>query len=100
MLCSVLVRRLKDGATFEDFRRAWVPDTRFGVPVRVLNARSVENDAEIISLGLIDLPKDELPALLKRVSDSEARRHDKIADVIESTVHMGIYEIIDDTDLS
>lgn len=100
MLCSVIVRRLKEGATYEDFREAWAPDTGFGVPVRVMNARSLDDDAEIISVGLVDLPKDQLPEMLDRVAASEAKRHDKIAHVIERTVHRGIYEIVDDNDLS
>lgn len=100
MLCSVIVRRLKDGATYEDFRETWVPDTGFGVPVRVMNARSLDDDAEVISIGLVDLPKADLPEMLERVAVSEAKRHDKIAHVIERTVHRGIYEIVDDNDLS
>lgn len=100
MLCSVLIRRLKDGATYEDFRKAWMPETGFGAPVRVLNARSLDDEAEIISIGLMDLPRTELPTMLQRVADSEAKRHQKIADVIDSTVHKGIYEIVDDNDLS
>lgn len=100
VLCSVLVRRLKPGTTYEDFRKAWAPDAGFGFPVRVLNARSVDDDAEIISIGLIDLPMSELPSVAQQVADSEARRHDRIAHVIESTVHTGVYEIVDDDDLS
>jgi hypothetical protein len=100
MLCSVLVRRLKPGATYEDFHEAWVPDQGFGGSVRVLNARSLSDEAEIFSIGLIDLPKNELPAMLERFADSEAKRHDKISHVIESTVHAGFYEVLDDNDLS
>ena len=100
MLCSVIVRRLKEGATYEDFREAWVPGHGFGVPVRVVNARSLDDDREIVSIGLIDLPKSDLPEMLKRVAASEAKRHDKIAPVIDGTVHRGIYEIVDDNDLS
>ncbi|MEM7446443.1 MAG: hypothetical protein AAF414_24200 [Pseudomonadota bacterium] len=100
MLYSVLVRRLKEGATYEDFREAWLPDEGFGTSVRVINARSVDNPAEIISIGMVDLPKEELPAALKQIAESEAVRHERIARVIERTVHKGIYEIVDDDDLT
>ena len=100
MLVSVLIRRLKQGATYDQFREAWTADQGFGVLVRVLNARSVDDEAEIVSVGLVDLPRSELAAFLDQVADSEARRHDRIAQVIESTVHKGIYEILDDDDLS
>ena len=100
MLCSVLIRRLKPGATYEAFREAWKPDQGFGVPVRVINARSLDDPSEIVSIGLVDLPAEDCPALLKTVAESEARRHEQIAHVIEQTVHKGIYEIVDDDDLS
>ncbi|MEM7123938.1 MAG: hypothetical protein AAF563_21865 [Pseudomonadota bacterium] len=100
MLCSVLIRRLKPGATYDDFREAWKPNQGFGVPVRVINAQSLDDPNEIVSVGLVDLPTEDLPAMLKTVAESEARRHEQIAHVIEETVHKGIYEIVDDDDLS
>ena len=100
MLCAVLVRRLKDGATYEQFREAWLPDQGFGRPVRVVNARSLEDPSEIISVGFADLPAAELPAFLRQVAAGEARRHERIASVIEETVHKGIYEVLDEDDLS
>ncbi len=100
MLCSVLIRRLKPGATYEAFREAWKPDQGFGVPVRVINARSLDDPREIVSIGFVDLPAEDLPAMLQKVADSEGRRHESIAHVIEETVHKGIYEIVDDDDLS
>ena len=100
MLCSVLVRRLKPGKTYEDFRKAWKPDTGFGVPTRVVNARSLDDPSEIVSIGFVDAPAADLPDLLKRVAESEAHRHERIAHVIETTTHRGMYEILDDDDLS
>ncbi len=100
MLCSVFVRRLKPGCTYEDFRKAWIPDTGFGVPVRVMNARSLDDPSEIISIGIVDTPTSDLPELLERVAANEARRHERIEHVIEETKLRGIYEILNDDDLS
>lgn len=100
MLCSLLVRRLKPGASYEDFREAWEPDQGFGVPVRVVNARSVENPSEIVSVGFVDLPVAELQSFGEKVAESEARRHERISHVIEETIHKGIYEVLDDDDLT
>ncbi len=50
MLCSILVRRLKEGATYEDFHRAWFPEHGFGVPARVRNARRVDDPRELVSI--------------------------------------------------
>lgn len=100
MLCSILVRRLKDGATYDDFHKAWFPDQGFGVPARVRNARRVDDPREILSVGLVDVPVEELAVGLERVAAAERLRHDRIAEVIESTVITGIYEVLDDYDFS
>jgi hypothetical protein len=100
MLCAILVRRLKEGVSYEDFHRAWLPDQGFGVPARVRNARRVDDPQELLSVGFIDLPVEELADGLERVAAAERRRHDRIAQVIESTLITGIYEVLDDYDLS
>ncbi|MDA7949419.1 MAG: hypothetical protein MPJ78_18315 [Hyphomicrobiaceae bacterium] len=100
MLCSVLVRRLKPGKTYEDFRNAWIPDVGFGIPTRVVNARALDDPSEIISIGFVDTPAADLPELYKRVADSEAHRHERTSHVIEATILRGMYEILDDDDLS
>jgi len=50
MIVSVFVRRLKPGATFEDFVREWEADEGFGVPTRVFNAQSLTDPRDIISI--------------------------------------------------
>ncbi|MEM8744129.1 MAG: hypothetical protein AAGF14_05790 [Pseudomonadota bacterium] len=100
MLCSVFLRRLKPGKSYEDFRKAWEPDVGFGVPTRVINARSLDDPSQIISIGFVETEASDLPALVERVADSEARRHERIAHVIEATTLRGMFEILDDDDLS
>jgi hypothetical protein len=100
MLCSILVRRLREGASYDEFHRAWFPDKGFGVPARVRNARRVDDPRELLSVGFLDIPVEELAAGLERVAAAERLRHDRIAEVIESTVLTGIYEVVDDYDFS
>jgi hypothetical protein len=100
MLCSILVRRLKEGFSYDDFHRAWFPDQGFGVPARVRTARRVDDPRELLSVGFLDLPVAELAAGLERVAAAERLRHDRIEEVIESTVITGIYEVVDDYDFS
>jgi hypothetical protein len=101
MLCAVLVRRLTEGATYEQFREAWVPEEGFGREVRVLNALNVDDPREIVSIGLMpDVTREELPALLERIAASEARRHKRIDDVLDEFVFRGIFEVVDEVDLS
>ena len=67
MLCSILIRRLNEDVSYEDFQRAWFPDQGFGVPARVRNARRVDDPLELLSVGFLDLPVEELAAGLERV---------------------------------
>jgi hypothetical protein len=101
MLIAVLVRRLKEGVSYEEFREAWAPEQGFGRDVRVLNAVNVEDPRELVSVGLVPgATKEELPAVLESVRESEAKRHAQIDDVIEGFVLRGIYEVVGDEDLS
>jgi hypothetical protein len=93
--------RFKEAQKFQDrFRAAWYPEHGFGVPTRVLMARRVDDKREILTLGFVDLPREQLEQGLQQVEANEAIRHDRIAEVIESTVLTGIYEIVDDNDFS
>lgn len=101
MFCSVLIRRLKEGASFEDFRGAWEPEAgHFGGPVWVTHARRTDNEREILSFSLIDISAEEMSAALQRIAEGEKRRHERIAEVIETTVVTGIYEVVAEVDLS
>ncbi len=101
MFCAVLIRRLKEGASFEDFRKAWEPEPgHFGGPVRVTHARRIDDEREIVSLSLLDISAENLNKSLERIAEGERQRHELIADVIETTVSAGIYEVITEVDLS
>jgi hypothetical protein len=102
MFVTVFVRRLKPGKTYEDFLRAWYPDKGFGFPGQgPFLARNVNDPAEILAYGLVDLPdRASLDRELARVAKQEAVRHDRLADVIESTTVRGIYELTDTFDFS
>jgi hypothetical protein len=101
MFVSVLVRRLRPGKTYEDFVEAWYPEKGFGFAGRgPILARNLEDDREILAIGFIDLERAQLPATMERIAAQESVRHDRIADVIESTALRGIYEIEDEFDFS
>ena len=84
---TVLVRTLKPGITYDDFVAAWYPDRGFGVdgmgPVLATNAA---NERELLAFGIFDIPDDtSLDDAMARIAEQESVRHDRIADVIEST---------------
>jgi len=85
MIVAVFIRRLKEGKTFEDFIDAWEADVGFGVPTRVFNAPSLENPRDVMSIGFVAVSSEEFQTFAARPPESEAVRHDRIDDVIEST---------------
>jgi hypothetical protein len=100
MLISVFVRRLREGKTYEDFRRAWLPDKGFGVPTRVVTGQRADDDREIITVGFTDLPEDQMQAFLQRVGGQEEARHDRIDEVIEPAMTRTFYIQLADDDLT
>ena len=101
MLCSVLVRRLKEGMTFEQFREAWVAEPgHFGMAVRVVLARCTDDEREILSFSFLDIDTEEFSAAARQIAEGEKRRHDRLSKVIGATVTSGIYGVITEVDLS
>ena len=103
MILSILVRRLRPGVSFEDFKAAWLAEAdHFGFPVEVSHAQNLADDREIVSYSLLDATRDDVLAALAtpKLAAGEAERHDRIEAVIESTVVKGLYEVVDTTVLT
>lgn len=102
MFMAVLARRLRPGATVDDFVRAWYPERGFGAPVRgPVLGRDVADEREIITVAYVDLPgRDALGEALERVAAQEATRHERIDAVVESTRVHAIYEVLAEYDFS
>lgn len=100
MLGVVFVRKLREGKTYADFHDAWYPETGFGVPARILSGPGVVDPREIVTIGFVDAPPDDLTELGERIAAAEAQRHDRIAEVIESTEIRVVFEIAGDDDFS
>lgn len=100
MIVALFRRRLKDGVTFEQFIDAWEADRGFGVPARVMNAVSVDDPREILSVGFVDIDTSTIAASSATVADQEAVRHSRIDDVIESTILHTFYDLRTEHDFS
>ncbi len=102
MFVAVLVRRLREGKSYEDFLDAWYPDKGFGFGGRgPVTARNLEDDREILTVGFVNLPSREaVSEAMARVAEQEAVRHERIEEVIESTSLRAIYEQLDEFDFS
>ena len=103
VMLSILVRRLRPGVTFQEFRDAWIAEAdHFGFPVEVSHAQRLDDDREIVSYSLIDASREDILAALATpaIARGEQERHDRIDRVIESTVVKGLYEVVDTTTLT
>jgi hypothetical protein len=96
MIGVVFVRRLREGKSYADFREAWFPDVGFGVPARVVSGAALQDPREIVTVGFVDAEPDELAGIGERLAAAEAARHDRIADVIESTEIRTFFTVTDD----
>jgi hypothetical protein len=100
IVISVLVRRLREGKTYEDFRQAWLPDQQFGFPTRVVSAQSVTDEREIITIGFSELDEAEAEAQLQRIGSREQRRHDRIDALIEPEMTRQFYVQVAEDDFT
>lgn len=102
MFVAVFVRRLREGKTYEDFLEAWYPDRGFGFGGRgPITGRSLDDERELLTVGFVDLAgRDQLSEAMARLAAQESLRHDRIDEVIESTVLRAVYEQLDEFDFS
>ena len=102
MIISVLIRRLREGKDFDDFKRAWYPEVGFGVPTRVLAGVNLEDPREIVTVGFTDIPEGEVAGMLasQAVAAENARRHEAIDAVVESFPVRAGYLAVDDQDFT
>ena len=100
MVISILMRRLREGKTLDDFRAAWERQGGFGVPTRVLTGQGLDDPRDIVTIGFTDIELDEIEAMLERTAPEEARRHERIAAVIEPEMTRAFYVQVGDDDLS
>jgi len=100
MIVSILVRRLKEGKTYEDFREAWLPDQPFGVPTRVVSVQGLDDPRDVVTIGFSDMSPEEAQAFLERTASQEAVRHERIDDVVEGDVTRYYYVQVGDDDFT
>jgi hypothetical protein len=100
IVVSVLVRRLQEGMTYEDFREAWHPDQGFGFPTRVISAVRAVDERKVITLGFSEIDEAEAQAQLARIAPQEQRRHDRINNIAEPGMTRHFYVPVAEDDFS
>ena len=82
---SIITRRLKDGKTYDDFRRAWYHTTGFGTGSKLYSAIDVFDPRQIIVVGFMTIPPDRDPMEILRI-DVKERLENPLEDVIEPEI--------------
>jgi len=124
MIVSILVRRLREGKTYDEFREAWLPEKGFGWPTRVVTAQRMDDPREIVTIGFSDITPEQGEALLAQVgleasgeersqgddgpddehlgevADEQLRRRGRIDAVIEPEMTRTFYVQVADDDLT
>ena len=65
----------------------------------MVTGQGLEDPQEIVTIGFTDIQLDEIDAFLERTAPEEARRHERIAEVIEPELTRAFYVQVADDDL-
>lgn len=103
-MMTILSRRLKDGYSFVDFHKEWMPITAdaahyFSFPVQVIHLQNVYDASEIVSIGILGADEAILHAEANRLSQSEQLRSERIATVCDKLSDTKLFRVIAVDDL-
>ena len=96
MIVMFSARHLKPGA-WEQFRRAWDPGGAQPPGLqRVVHARNIRDEDEVISFGLFDVSKDDYHRWRSEAESAENERVLALSAFVESEPVSGVYEVIEE----
>src|SRR5271169_3294496 len=64
VLVAILKRRLREGKTYEDFRKTWYHRAGFGVANRMLTVLNAADPREIVVISLTEITEDQVRRLI------------------------------------
>jgi hypothetical protein len=96
---AILRRRLREGKTYEDFRKAWYHTVGFETANKMLTIINVADPREIIVIGLNEIrDMDQVQKLI--ALDREERGANPLDDVIEPEIGRTFGLLVADDDFS
>lgn len=95
---AILTRRLKEGKTYEDFRRAWYHTVGFGSRNRMYTVINAFDPREIIVIGMTEFDLDHLMDGLK--IDVKERLENPLDEVIEPEIGRTFGVLVSEDDFS
>ncbi len=78
----ILKRRLREGKTYEDFRRAWFHESGFGAQNQMLSMINIADPREVIVIGMTRVTSAEEGTRLLAI-DQDERATSPLDEVIE-----------------
>jgi hypothetical protein len=95
---SVVKRRLKEGKTYEDFRKAWYHTVGFGTKCKLYTSINVRDPREIIVIAFAELTLENASKTLD--IDIKERTVNTLDDVIEPDIGRSFSVMISEDDFS
>ena len=82
---SIITRRLKEGKTYDDFRKAWYHSTGFGTTSKLYTMINAFDQREIIVIGVVEVTLDQDPMEILRI-DVKERIDNPLNDIIKPEI--------------
>jgi len=95
---TILTRRLKEGKTYDDFRKAWYHTVGFGLPTRLYSAINTFDTREIIVVAMGEVDADQAVKMLR--TDVRERLEHPLDGVIEPEIGRTFGIIVAEDDFS
>jgi hypothetical protein len=95
---AIIRRRLKEGKTYEDFRRAWYHTVGFGTANRMLSVINVADPREVIVIGLNETTVEQVRRLI--AIDVQQRQANPLDDIIEPEIDRTFGILVAEDDFS
>jgi len=96
---AILKRRLREGKTYQDFRRAWFHESGFAAPNRMLSMINIADPREIIVIGMTQVTSVEDGARLLAI-DQDERAASPLDEVVEPGVDRTFAALVAQDDFS
>jgi hypothetical protein len=100
MSVAIVKRRLKEGKTYDDFRKAWYHTTGFGTKNKMYSLINAFDEREIIVIGFTELPTETEDILDGLRIDVKERLDNPLDEIIEPEIERDFGILVSEDDFS
>lgn len=98
VVVAILKRRLREGKSYEDFRRAWYHTTGFGVSNKMLTMLNANDPREVVVIALTKPGEEQADELIG--IDAAERESSPLDEIIEPQIERTFGVLIAEDDFS